>query len=100
MYAKMNIDKQFIQAIYNSINNKINQSAVQMGSKSVGVQTQVSLLHMRLADLDLHACNGIYLQLDHELSNRDFLNEKASETNLPNLFIVGRPVFFINKVNL
>ena len=43
MYAKMNIDKQFIPAIYNSINNKINQSAVQMGSKSVGVQTQVSL---------------------------------------------------------
>ena len=100
MYAKVNIDKQFIQAIYNSIYNKINQSAVQMGSKSVGVQTQVSLLHMRLADLGLHACTGIYLQLDHELFNRDFLNEKASETNLPNLFIVGRPVFFINNVNL
>ena len=79
---------------------KINQSAVQMGSKSVGVQTQVSLLHMRLADLGLHACTGIYLQLDQELFNRDFLNEKASETNLPNLFIVGRPVFFNNNVNL
>ena len=46
MYAKMNINNQFIQAIYNSINNKINQSAVQMGSKNVGVQTQVSLLRM------------------------------------------------------
>ena len=72
----MNIDKQFIQAIYNSINNNINQSAVQLGSKRVGVQTQVSLLHMRLADLGLHACTGIYLQLDMSYSIEIFLMKR------------------------
>ena len=35
MYAKMNIDKQFIQAIYNSINNKINQFIWEQKKKSV-----------------------------------------------------------------
>ena len=97
----MNIDTQFIQAIYIIVLTikSINQP-YRWGSKSVGVQTQVSLLHMRLADLGLHACTRIYLHIDHELFNRDCLNEKASETNLPNLFIVGRPVFFINNVNL
>ena len=59
-----------------------------MGFKRVGVQTQISLLHMRLADLGVHTCTGIYIQLDHVLFNRDFLNEKASETSLPNFSLL------------
>ena len=56
-----------------------------MGFKSVGEQTQISLHYMRLADLGLHACTGIYIQLDHVLFNRDFINEKASETSFMDL---------------
>ena len=82
------------------LTTKKNQSAVQWGSNLEGVQTQINLLHMRLADLGVHTCTGIYIQLDHVLFNRDFLNEKASQTSLPNFFIVGRPVCFINNVNL
>ena len=95
----MHIDKHFIQAIYNVLTIKTTSQSYNGVQKCKSVYPdQPASYEASLSGSARFTC--IYFQLDHVFFNRDFLNKKASETNLPNFFIVDRPVFFINNVNL